>query len=198
MSKQQSERASDQNSDNQKPERRSAWLDKHQGSQQGDVIYVLRTTQQHHVMLGMMADQKANIILGAFLIFITVTQGILEKHNGYNASIWTLTAFFTLAAIFALLVIAPRFRSKTKTNKPGNLLFFGSFSVLDQDEYIRTLKENLQNNEQARTLLIKDIYQIGQVLNNKYSNLRRSYLSLGLGILTSVIVFATLHLNVGY
>lgn len=197
MSKQTKERQPEQHSDKQKPERRSAWLDKHQGNQQGDVIYVLRTTQQHHVMLGMMADQKANIILGAFLIFITVTQSLLEKHNGYNASIWTLTAFFTLAAIFALLVIAPRFRSKTsKTNAPGNLLFFGSFSILSQDEYIQTLKENLQNNDQARTLLIKDIYQIGQVLNNKYSNLRRSYLSLGMGILISGIAFVTLHLNI--
>ncbi|HHJ35784.1 MAG TPA: hypothetical protein ENJ87_08450, partial [Gammaproteobacteria bacterium] len=83
MSEQYKERHSEQAQGRQKPERRSAWLDKHQASQQGDVIYVLRTTQQHHVMLGMMADQKANIILGAFLIFITVTQSVLEKYNAY-------------------------------------------------------------------------------------------------------------------
>ncbi|MCK4834424.1 MAG: hypothetical protein KAT12_06590, partial [Gammaproteobacteria bacterium] len=52
-----------QSQDQQRVERRSSWLDKHQPSQQGDVIYVLRTAQQHHVMLGMIADQKANIIL---------------------------------------------------------------------------------------------------------------------------------------
>ncbi len=197
MTEQQNARHTEKCQDNQKPERRSAWLDKHQSSQQGDVIYVLRTTQQHHVMLGMMADQKANIILGAFLIFITVTQSVLEKYNMYNAPIWTLSAFFTLSAIFALLVIAPRFRSiNPKSARPSNLLFFGSFSILSQDEYIQTMKDNLQNNEQARLLIMKDIYQIGKVLDKKYTNLRFSYISLGLGIIISTIVFATLNLNI--
>jgi len=197
MTEQEKDRQPDKCQDNQKPERRSTWLDKHQSSQQGDVIYVLRTTQQHHVMLGMMADQKANIILGAFLIFITVTQSVLEKYNMYNAPIWTLSAFFTLSAIFALLVIAPRFRSiNPKSARPSNLLFFGSFSKLGQDEYIQTMKDNLQNNEQARALILKDIYQIGMVLDKKYSNLRLSYISLGLGIITSTIVFAVLHLKI--
>ena len=197
MTEQQNERHPDKRQDSQKIERRSAWLDKHQSSQQGDVIYVLRTTQQHHVMLGMMADQKANIILGAFLIFITVTQSVLEKYNMYNTPIWTLSAFFTLSAIFALLVIAPRFRSiNPKSARPSNLLFFGSFSILSQDEYIQTMKDNLQNNEQARSLIMKDIYQIGKVLDKKYTNLRFSYISLGLGIITSTMVFATLNLNI--
>ncbi len=125
MTEQQKDNPSENRQDNQKPERRSAWLDKHQSNQQDDIIHVLRTTQQHHVTLGMMADQKANIILGAFLIFITVTQSVLEKYNMYNIPIWTLSAFFTVSAIFALLVIAPRFRSiNPKSARPSNLLFF--------------------------------------------------------------------------
>jgi len=185
-----------QNLEQQKPERRSSWLDKHHGSQQGDVIYVLRTTQQHHVMLGMIADQKANIILGAFLIFITVTQSVLENHNQYGTSIWILSAFFTLSAIFALLVIAPRFRSlNPKTARPSNLLFFGSFSVMDQGDYVDALKENLQNNDQARNLIMKDIYQIGMVLDKKYTNLKLSYVSLGIGIIASAISLTVLQLT---
>jgi len=185
-----------QNLEQQKPERRSSWLDKHHSSQQGDVIYVLRTTQQHHVMLGMIADQKANIILGAFLIFITVTQSVLENHNQYGTSIWILSAFFTLSAIFALLVIAPRFRSlNPKTARPSNLLFFGSFSVMDQSDYVDALKENLQNNDQARNLIMKDIYQIGMVLDKKYTNLKLSYISLGIGIIASAISLTVIQLT---
>ena len=178
----------------QKPERRSSWLDKHHASQQGDVIYVLRTAQQHHVMLGMIADQKANIILGAFLIFITVTQTVLENHNQYSMAMWILSAFFTVSAIFALLVITPRFRkAKPASGAPSNLLFFGSFSVLDQDEYVNALRDSLQDNEQARTLMMRDIYQIGQVLDKKYVNLRLSYLSLGTGIIASALSFSMLY-----
>lgn len=149
-------------------------------------------------MLGMIADQKADIILGAFLIFMTVTQSVLEKHSQYGISIWILSAFFTLSAIFALLVITPRFRNpKPDSDRPSNLLFFGSFSTLSQDSYIDALTDKLQNNEQARTLIMKDIYQIGKVLDKKYVNLRLSYLSLGTGIIASAIAFSILHFGNG-
>jgi len=180
-----------------KSEQKNSLLDKHHPEQQGDIIYVLRTTQQHHVMLSMIADQKANIVLGAFLIFITVTQSLHADQDKYLLPIIILSVFFTLAAIFSLFVITPRFRSpKREQGQPSNLLFFGSFSVLQQDEYIDALKEKLQNNEKARALIMKDIYQIGQVLNKKYTNLRLSYLSLGLGIASSTITFSLINLNI--
>lgn len=165
--------------------------DKHAPGQQGDVIYVLRTTQQHHVMLGMIADQKANIVLGTFLIFITVTQKMADSSTGLELPLWILTGFFTLSALFALMVIAPRFRNRPEKQGSGNLLFFGTFTSMGQDEYIDQLSSHLQDNEQARLLIMKDIYQIGQVLNKKYRNLRYSYASLAVGIVSSVLSFAT-------
>jgi hypothetical protein len=36
-----------------------------------------------------------------------------------------------------------------------------------QDEYVDALKGTLQDNEQARTLITQDIYQIGKVLDKK-------------------------------
>jgi len=162
---------------------------------QHDIIYALRTAQQHHVQLSLIADQKANIILGSFLVFITVTQGILEKNDQLSIPIWTLTVAYTLSAFFALMVITPRFREKKAKpdSKPGNLLFFGSFSVLSQDEYVKTLSNKLQNNQDAREMLMKDIYQIGQVLQKKYSNLRFSYSSLAIGVIASFVAFTTVQ-----
>ncbi len=184
----------EQTPENIKPERRSSWLDKHSNNQQGDVIYVLRTTQQHHVMLGMIADQKANIVLGAFLIFITVTQRMSDNSADFGMPLWILTGFFTLSALFALMVIAPRFRHRLKDSSSGNLLFFGTFADMEQEEYIEQLNNRLQDNKQARHLIMNDIYQIGQVLNKKYKNLRYSYASLALGIVGSVLSFTVLNI----
>ena len=39
---------------------------------------------------------------------------MLKNHSQYDLSIWILSVFFTLSAIFALLVITPRF-GKPKT-----------------------------------------------------------------------------------
>lgn len=177
-----------------KTEHPGAVPDKHHANQQGDVIYVLRTTQQHHVMLSMIADQKANIILGAFLIFITVTQKISGSDENLGLSMWVLTGFFTLSALFALMVIAPRFRNKKTQGSNGNLLFFGSFSQMAQEDYIEQLNAQLQDNTQARHLMMKDIYQIGQILDKKYNNLRYSYIALALGIISSVLAFSALQL----
>jgi len=163
---------------------------------QVDIIQVLRTAQQHHVQLGLIADQKANIVLGSFLVFVTVTQSILKSNDNLSVPIWVFTIGYTLAAIFALLVIAPRFRDKkvSKDTPPANLMFFGSFSRLSQDQYLEQMKGNLKTNADAHTMMIKDIYQIGQVLQKKYRNLRLSYTCLAGGIVASMIAFSVTNL----
>lgn len=159
---------------------------------QHDIIYALRTAQQHHVQLTMMADQKANIILGAFLIFITLSQRIVDKAEFTYIPILVFSIFFTLSALFALMVIKPRFREKkvSPDSAPGNLLFFGSFLRLGQEDYINTLNDKLQSSTDARQMLMKDIYQIGEVLMRKYTNLRLSYICLILSIASSLLALA--------
>ena len=156
---------------------------------QHDIIYALRTAQQHHVQLTMIADQKANIILGAFLIFITLNQSIVDKTDSTYIPILVFSLFLSLSAFFALMVIKPRFREKKASpdSTPGNLLFFGSFLSLSQDDYINTLSRNLQSSVDARQMIMKDTYQIGEVLMRKYSNLRLSYICLILSIISSLI-----------
>ena len=43
------------------------------------VDYMLRTTQQHHVELSKMADQKASILVGASLALIGINFGLNDK-----------------------------------------------------------------------------------------------------------------------
>lgn len=40
------------------------------------------------------------------------------------------------------------------------------FTRLDQDSYVEYLLQNLNQDQQARRMLLVDIYQIGQVLKN--------------------------------
>lgn len=178
-----------------KPERPQSQLDKRDIGYQADIIHVLRTSQQHHVTLGMIADQKANIILGAFLIFVTVTQKMPDLGGNLDIPIWSMTAFFTLSALFALNVIVPRVRKKKQKTKSYNPLFFGSFTDMEQQEYVDMLSSRLTNNKEARELIMQDIYQIGQVLDKKYRNLRYSYGSLSVGIVSSAIAFGAVHLS---
>ena len=44
----------------------------HDVEQRNNVDHLLRTTQQHHIQLSIMADQKANILIGATLVVQTL------------------------------------------------------------------------------------------------------------------------------
>jgi hypothetical protein len=94
---------------------------------------------------------------------------MLKNHSQYGLSIWILSVFFTLS---------------------------GSFASMALQEHVNALKGPLHDNEQARTLIIRGIYQAGKVLDKKHVNLRPSYLSPAAGIIISAISFSIQHLGV--
>ena len=75
-----------------------------------DIIHTLRTAQQHQVTLSMIADQKANIIIGFALIFFSVIQSQMFSTEFSNQiyfiplSALSLTVFFS----FFLATVLPR------------------------------------------------------------------------------------------
>ncbi len=165
----------------------------HGGSQ--DIIHTLRTAQQHQVTLSMIADQKANIIIGFALIFFSVIQSqMFSEEFGSNIYFWPLAALSLTVFIsffLAILVVLPRFKRGQQITTPSqmpNPLFFGFFSSFSQEEYTDYMMETVNNNEAARRLMVQDLYQIGVILKKKYELLRYSYVSLAVGAVLSVVV----------
>jgi hypothetical protein len=153
-----------------------------------DAIHLIRTTQQIQVQLSAMADAKASILMGATFVVFTIT--LNQTSKGYVAPEMLVLAAFALAsAALAVMAVLP-----AVTPKPGaplNLLFFGSFTQLDQDEYIERLIENMQEEEDVYRTMARDIYQNGAVLRRKkYRFLALSYRTFLTGMLLTVITFA--------
>ena len=167
---------------------------------EGDGIYVLRTTQQNQIQLNLMADQKANIIIGVSLIFFTIAQtqliGFDPEGNGYLAPLLILAVAMLCSFLLSVLVVAPKMKrsSLTRTEKLPNPLFFGFFASVEQDEFVEHLQENLKRNRDSREIFLRDIYQTGCVLRRKYRLLRFAYLFLAAGILASALSMAGLNL----
>ncbi len=156
-----------------------------------DGIYVLRTTQQNQVQLNLMADQKANIIIGISLIFGTITQQQLVSQHWDDTVLrvpFVLLGLTMLTAfILAVLTVTPKLLrlGKCKAASLPNPLFFGFFPSVEEDDLVEHLLDEVKDPESSRELLIRDIYQTGRVLRRKYRLLRISYLCLGTGVLTS-------------
>jgi len=145
----------------------------------GDVL--LRTTQQHHVSLSVMADTKASIIITVSSIVLTLSLGRLGDPD-LRYAVLTLDAFTLLAMLFAVLAVLPKYRpyKLTGTELPSgfNLLFMGHFAELPRERFLAEIARSLKTDGSVYCTMANDIYSLGSYLaQHKYRYLRFAYLS---------------------
>ena len=108
-----------------------------------DAVYALRTTQQQHVQLSMMADHKANMLIGATFIVFTLAIGQSQSGNMSLPLLILAIAAFASAGLAAIAVM-PSF--SPRRGGPTNMLFFGGFSSLSEEEFVdRLLNEEFRS-----------------------------------------------------
>ena len=156
-------------------------------------MYMLRTTQQHHVQLSLLADQKANILIASNSIILSLTLSRLEVLQDYWCT-YSMVAMSIVSIVLALFVVAPlslpKRRPKLK-DEQFNSLFFDHFSQLSHEEYQAHMSEIMETPEQVQRAMVKDIYQIGRVLQTrKYPFLKFSSLVFVVGVLLSIVLLA--------
>lgn len=158
-----------------------------------DAIHLVRTTQQIQVQLSAMADQKASMLMGASFVVFTLTINQAAQH-GAAPELIVLAGFALLAAILAVLAVLPAVRPPR--GSPVNLLFFGSFAALDQDEYVDRLIAGLADEDDIYRAMARDIYQNGRVLQRKkYRFLALAYRAFLIGMVATVLVFLVRHVG---
>lgn len=152
-----------------------------------NAAHLVRTTQQIHVQLSQMADQKASILMGATFVIFTIAIG--QARGGHTAlPLLILGGFAFLSAVFAILAVLPA--TRTKDTEPVNLLFFGSFIQFDEDEYVARLMDVMGADETVYRTMARDIYQNGAVLaRKKYRLLGYAYRILLTGLISSAVAF---------
>jgi len=166
-----------------------------------DVIQTLRTAHQNQTQLNLMADQKANILIGTLVLMFTVIfTRLLTMVNLSDQNFIPIILFVMLeliALVLTTLVLIPKNISGQKLinieNMP-NPLFFGFFTQFSEKQYINYLNNKLSSNESARELLIIDVYEIGVILKRKYSLLRLAYIFAILGVIIPIIIWIIITL----
>ena len=87
-----------------------------------------------------------------------------------------LAATSFLSAIFAVMAITPPLRPKVVAGGKFNPLFFSHFSLLKEEEWIADMLEKLRSDETLYRVMLRDLYQNGQVLHRrKYRYLALAY-----------------------
>lgn len=134
-------------------------------------VQMLRTVQRNMLALSQMADQKASILMGAtFLVFSIAVSRSLAGHMPWSLGVLAFFAF--LSSLCAVVAVLPSVGKPRAGGRP-NLMFFGHFSELDEEQWMDQVLSQLHTDEGVFRVILHDIYQNGQVLH------RRKYLYLG-------------------
>ena len=152
---------------------------------------MLRTTQQHHVQLSLIADQKANILLACNSIILSLSLSRMDFIKVYWCTYSMLSAS-VISMLLALLVVAPLSLKKKRPHPDDrnfNVLFFDHFTTLPFNQFRDRMFFTMESSEQVQEAMVKDIYQIGKVLTTrKYLFLKGSSSVFMLGVLVSIIL----------
>jgi hypothetical protein len=153
-----------------------------------NAVHLMRTAQLAQIQLSAMADAKASLLMGATFVIFTITIG--QAHGGLPPLPLLIlggAAFF--AAILAVLAVIPMTSAKRKGGG-ANLLFFGTFSRMAEDDFIDEVMARLHTEDSIYRTMARDIHQAGTVLDTKkYRMLTWAYRVFLLGLVASGVAF---------
>jgi len=158
--------------------------------------HMIRQTRVHHVQLSSMADMKANMMLTVASLLIPLSIRFLNDPRLQPAAL-TMIGFCVLTVLLAAYAAMPKKLGKKglkETIDPENtsfsLLFFGSFTKIDYDDYERAMEKIMNDHEEAYKTQIKEIYFMGQYLaHQKYRFVRMAYVS----FITGMVISSSLY-----
>lgn len=155
-----------------------------------NAVHLVRTGMQNQMTLSQMADQKANMVMGASFVVFTLAVG-QARAGTMLLPIAILASGAFVAAICAILCVLPKV---TKAGEAGadadNLLFFGVFTHMSERDFADSIIAAMDTDENTYRMMLRDIYQNGQVLQRKkYRLLGLAYRAFLAGLAGSFAAF---------
>jgi hypothetical protein len=154
---------------------------------------LLRTAQQHHVQLSVMADTKASILITISSIVLTIA---LSRSGDpqLRPALLTLAAACLISLLLAIIAVLPTFagpRANSRRGMTRNILFFGHFASMSEQEYLAAMERILSSDALIYETAVRDIHSLGIYLyRKKYRFLRFAYVALLVGFILATFVEA--------
>ena len=175
------------------------------GSGRG-VETMFRSAYRTHLDLSSLADTKANIMISINGIIISILLATIYPSIVQNPGLFLPSTILLLAClgslVLAVLAARPRVTRRTVTGEDvrenrANILFFGTFINMEEDEFLDGMWELMGDRERTYTNMMRDLYSLGVVLGTKYRLLRISYTVFMVGLAVGVIAFLAVYGSAG-
>jgi predicted metal-dependent HD superfamily phosphohydrolase len=172
-----------------------------------DTLY--RITLRNHLNLSSIADGKASMIISINTLVLSIlitagTAGLSITDSSWNANYQLLAPIILLmcssllAIIFAVLSAIPKvkgltFKMEDVKQHRVSLLFFGNFLQVEKEVFVEHLKGLKKDQSLLYDDLARDLYNLGVVLNKKYTLLTIAYRIFVGGLIVAVLLFLLIY-----
>jgi len=149
-----------------------------------------------------LADNKANMMISINGIIISIIIAAVAPKLDANPWLLIPTTIFLvgtlISIVYAILAARPRVTSQPITledleHSKGNILFFGNFANMTEDEFTEGMVDLIQDKSVVYETMIRNIYGLGSVLKKKFHLLKIAYtvfmIALILGVTSYIAVF---------
>ena len=152
-----------------------------------EAMFMVRTMQAHHMQLSVMADQKANMLIGATFVTLTLAIG-QSQSSSFSLPLLILAVSALMSACLATMAVMPS--TTPKSFKGSNWLFFGTFAQAEELVFRETIMAKLKEPEDVFEAMLHDIYQMGCILQTKkYRYLGWAYRAFLVGLAATFVTF---------
>ena len=142
-----------------------------------------------------MIDRKSNILISINALILSIVIGTVlnqldkDPHLIYPAILILIT---NLASI-TYAVFATRPELKHGTNDANNLLFYGNFQDMEEQDYVNKVTGLMNQGDELYKIIAKDTFHLGKTIDRKFKLLRTSFNVFLVGIILTVIAFIACH-----
>jgi len=159
---------------------------------------MFRSAYRVQMDLTSLADNKANMMISINGIIISIIIAAVAPKLDNNPWLLIPTVLFLVgtlvSVIYAIIAARPRVSSHTLTLKEfrdqeGNILFFGDFASLTEEEFTEGMFDLIGDKEAVYRSMIRNLYGLGAVLKKKFALLKVAYTSFMLALILGVFSF---------
>ena len=156
---------------------------------------LFRSVSKNHYTLNTMIDRKSNILITINSLILSIVIGTIlpQLEKDPHLIFPAIMILFTNLVSITYAVFATRPESKHGKHKSSNLLYFGNFNDLNENEYIDKLTNLMYQGDKLYKTIALDTYYLGKSIGKKHAYLRKSLDVFLTGLILSVLGFIICH-----
>jgi len=160
---------------------------------------LFRLLSKNQYTLNTMIDTKSNILISINALILSLILGTVmsqfdsDPHLIYPVILMLMTNLGSIA--FAVFATRPELVHGNENSR--NLMFYGNFKNMQEEEYIKNITNVMNEGDELYKIIAKDTFYLGKTMDKKFKLLRKSFNLFLIGITVSVLSFLACHILFG-